>query len=512
MRSVITWATICVSFAIGGLAGCGDNQSSEPTTVPSASIATPRPVAETLSVIPTPIPETTTTQTPTPAPKPTPTQTPTATSEPTTTTDRFVAISAGAYHTCALRSDGSPVCWGLGSDPGQYDPNTWNYGQSAPPQGETFSAISAGINHTCALRSDGSPVCWGIRSEATRPPPGETFRFISSGHSHTCALRQTDGTAVCWGESNIVIEAITGTPEPSPRPPEGRFSSIDSGGAYNCALRSDGTPVCWGRNYFGEPLPPRGEKFESISLGSVHTCALRRVDGRAVCWGDNDEGESLPPPIKGLQSISSGEGHACALRADGIAICWGANYVGQASPPRSERFTSISCGVEHTCAIRHSDGAVLCWGNDSEGQSSPQHKTTVPAPEIASPDTLNSTPIAADAIVTKLKEYITAGLIGEPEILVCDTQWPESACIGIEVGGLLFSGMNRETGRAFAIAIDYHDLLANVQTCQFEWLTPAATMLCDTDILDKEEAKLSLAYAVMTKWPELADKLTSVVK
>ena len=125
---------------------------------------------------------------------------------------------------------------------------------------------------------------------------------------------------------------------------------------------------------------------------------------------------------------------------------------------------------------------------------------------------LHSTPIVADAIVTKLKEHITAGLIGEPEILVCDTQLPESACIGIEVGGLIFSGMNRETGRAFAIAIEYHDLLANVQTCQFEWLTPAATMLCDTDILDKEEAKLSLAYAVMTKWPELADKLTSVVE
>lgn len=117
---------------------------------------------------------------------------------------------------------------------------------------------------------------------------------------------------------------------------------------------------------------------------------------------------------------------------------------------------------------------------------------------------------ATDNIIASLKEYIAAGLNGEPEFLVCDTQWPESACIGVEVGGLMFSGMNRETNRAFAIIIEYRDMFANVHTCQFEWLAPE-TISCDTSMPDKETAKLSLGYVLATKWPKLGDQLTSSV-
>ncbi len=36
-----------------------------------------------------------------------------------------------------------------------------SFGQSEPPAGEVFTAISCGDLHTCALRPDGTPVCWG---------------------------------------------------------------------------------------------------------------------------------------------------------------------------------------------------------------------------------------------------------------------------------------------------------------------------------------------------------------
>ncbi len=76
-------------------------------------------------------------------------------------TETFTAISSGTYHTCALRADGTPVCWGakLG-DEGEVIGQT-GFGQSEPPEGEHFVSISSGGDHTCALRADGTPVCWG---------------------------------------------------------------------------------------------------------------------------------------------------------------------------------------------------------------------------------------------------------------------------------------------------------------------------------------------------------------
>ena len=75
--------------------------------------------------------------------------------------EQFVAISSASNHTCALRRDGSAVCWGAQQgDMGDYGHQV-GFGQAEPPAGETFVAISSGDLHTCALRSDGSPVCWG---------------------------------------------------------------------------------------------------------------------------------------------------------------------------------------------------------------------------------------------------------------------------------------------------------------------------------------------------------------
>ena len=88
--------------------------------------------------------------------------------------------AAALPNTCALREDGTAVCWGNDDD-----------GRSSPPQSERFTAISSGLNHTCALGEDGAAVCWGNdRSGRTSPPLTERFTAISSGSFHTCALRE----------------------------------------------------------------------------------------------------------------------------------------------------------------------------------------------------------------------------------------------------------------------------------------------------------------------------------
>ncbi len=170
--------------------------------------------------------------------------------------ETFATIESGTYHVCALREDGSPVCWG---DNGS--------GEATPPEGEKFAAISAGYEHTCALRQHGSPVCWGdpIARYAfgqASPPEGERLITISSGAYHTCALRQ-GGAPVCWGaqlgdEGKVIGRTGFGQSNP---PAGEQFVSISSGGLHSCALRADGSPVCWGKGFptpksAGAPPPP----------------------------------------------------------------------------------------------------------------------------------------------------------------------------------------------------------------------------------------------------------------
>ena len=224
------------------------------------------------------------------------------------------------------------------------------YYDQTPPAGEKLTSISTDWVHSCGLREDGTPVCWGSNQHGkASPPAGEPFSSIEAGVGHTCGL-QHDGTAVCWGED---INDLLAVPE------DERFVAISAGEKYSCGLREDGSTVCWGTR--GLTLctpdavgwfrcrtvgsdehvpqsPPEGERFASLSSGSPN-CALR-ADGSAVCWTEYRTGLAQPPDGERFTSISSSSLHACGLRADGTAVCWGWDRFGQASPPSESNRTN----------------------------------------------------------------------------------------------------------------------------------------------------------------------------
>ena len=107
----------------------------------------------------------------------------TAAAPPAASAQRFVAVSSGGYHTCALREGGEPVCWGAEAAKNQkvYIQGR-QHGQASPPEGERLVAISSGALHTCGLRQDGTAVCWGQNEFGqASPPASERFVAISSG-------------------------------------------------------------------------------------------------------------------------------------------------------------------------------------------------------------------------------------------------------------------------------------------------------------------------------------------
>ena len=118
---------------------------------------------------------------------------PTGAAQGTTTSDGFASVSAGGYHTCKVREDGSVACWGF-----DY------FGQSTPPEGE-FASVSAGSDHTCGVRVGGSVACWGSLPEeivdssqhdSMFTPPEGKFASVSAGGAHTCGVK-TNGVVAC---------------------------------------------------------------------------------------------------------------------------------------------------------------------------------------------------------------------------------------------------------------------------------------------------------------------------
>jgi alpha-tubulin suppressor-like RCC1 family protein len=276
------------------------------------------------------------------------------------------------------------------------------------PQDRTVLDISGAVNATCALRSDGTVVCWGLPFGKPIPAPFPKAVEISVGATRACA-RTADGHVACIGWQSLTTEP--GEPTVLPEIADARQISV--GASHACVVRAGGVLACWGNNTFGQlgdgtfddaeiPVPASLGAVLAVSAGEFGTCAL--TEAGVHCWGRARDGQlgdgggpheacapeatsithvapetCSPSPVlvQGLSSprrVSAGLNGAYALDGDSRVRCWGwhSGTYGEGTSPVAIEIpgvldaTGVYAGHQRGYAIR-SGGGVRSWGDNQTG-------------------------------------------------------------------------------------------------------------------------------------------------
>ncbi|MES2503290.1 MAG: hypothetical protein V4534_00245 [Myxococcota bacterium] len=279
-------------------------------------------------------------------------------------------LAVGPGHTCVLKMDGTPACWG------RIDKT------NAIPSGlGPVSSISTNSVNTCVIKMDGSVFCWGLNAYGIIdvPPDLGTVKSIALGEKIACVVKDDDHVA-CWGDNssgqlNIPLDI-------------GPVQAIAPGPGYVCVIKANRLVACWGNNEHGQlNVPLDLGPVQALDLGKFHVCAVK-ANGAVVCWGSKSNSQVIMrTPEQGfwsslvqavsawmyhtweltclhepIQSIILGPLGTCVHNADNSVACLG----GRAAPELGP--VQILRGGSHFCAVKV-DGHLTCWGMNTHGQT-----------------------------------------------------------------------------------------------------------------------------------------------
>jgi alpha-tubulin suppressor-like RCC1 family protein len=373
-------------------------------------------------------------------------------------------IAAGAHHTCASTPEGVR-CWG-DDTAAQVSGQRVTYGANVLAG---VRAVASSWGGSCAVRTDGSLWCWGIGragqlgdgSAVSQPLParaqlpgvGAIAEVMLAGES-TCVL--SEGRVACFGGSGArrppqpdlgsVTDALhlggTGRSVQVVRA-GGEVLSFDAAsgqrlevgrrqvgttrvghdvvqvvgdGSFVCALDGEGHVWAWGGDFGGElgdggdglrgeptaviapvAMPASEAERRDLAHGCDEGCGVLEgvraltsfgrgscatlTSGRVACWGEGSHDRFAehvrfsrrPVLLDGVEHARAacvGGTFLCVLHEDGTVRCRGTGAAGEARNEELaglDHVTQLSCGGAHACALRE-DGSVHCWGESMGGR------------------------------------------------------------------------------------------------------------------------------------------------
>ncbi|DAC17718.1 MAG TPA: hypothetical protein D7I01_03330, partial [Candidatus Poseidoniales archaeon] len=302
-------------------------------------------------------------------------------------------FEARNQHSCAIYDNGSLYCWGR-NDYGQLGLENYSGREELPMfvdlgAGKAITSLGIGTSgaegwepnaHTCAVLNDGQLKCWGANAHGQ----------LGIGNTTTANDGVWLPTAVDLGSG---LQAV----------------SVAVASSATCALLSDQSVKCWGRNNHGQlglgnvssinhVLTPHAVTFDgqskpvSLHAGTNAFCALMD-SGSLTCWGRNSNGElglgnttSQDTPValslptgRTLTSVSMGKNFMCVSYDNGSVACTGVNGGSQLGTGSTTEASTLQhvvgldtdvvrVDVAQKVGCAHlTNGSVVCWGTDEWG-------------------------------------------------------------------------------------------------------------------------------------------------
>lgn len=332
---------------------------------------------------------------------------------------RVASVSAGAFHTVALHTDGS--VWVTGeNDMGQLGLGDTTR-RSAFTQVAGISnavSVSAGASHTVIITDDGTAWVTGSANQGrlgldtadddfittfTALDSASNYTAAAAGDMHTLFLRE-NGTMHVTGRNyrgQLGTGNTTGRDVPtSVSLPFGmaRPVHISAGGEHSLIVTEDNELWATGDRRSGQ-LGDGSTSLElvrfarvktgvvAVAAGTSHTMAL--TEG-GFLWGTGNNGSGrigdgtststggvLVPVFDQVRAVTAGHEHSMLIRDDHTLWAMGRNSLGQlgdgttTSRDRPVRITdearAVSAGREHTVVLS-TTGEVWVTGRNTEGQ------------------------------------------------------------------------------------------------------------------------------------------------
>lgn len=228
----------------------------------------------------------------------------------------WVCAAMGAYHSLAVREDGSLWAWGRNNHNQIGDTNTISRSSPVQVSASGWKKVAAGAENSFAISSNNQLYAWGRSdygqsgipsvSTNTLSTPllvGSDYKCVSAGDLFALALK-TDNTLWTWGyneDGRLGLGDTISRSSPVQLCSNKLWKKISAGPTQSAAVDLDGNIYVWGCNYcanlgigasVGEMVSCPVQintgtlKWREVSIG-INAGAAITTGGNTYVWGVN---------------------------------------------------------------------------------------------------------------------------------------------------------------------------------------------------------------------------------